>query len=124
MVHPPDFAAVARALDLLQSEAALEAEARDCLTEQRRAPTINGLPDALAGALRAARGLAAARVLSRADAALWAAAERCQAGWAEHVGWQRLERELTPAERQAACVSGQRGRKLQTAWRDARARRL
>lgn len=121
-VQCPEFAAIARALALLESPAALDAEARWCLQERRRPPAIKGLPEALDEALRAAREAAAARALERADAALWAAARRCQRGLEHLVGWQRIERELTDEERRAACVSGRKGRKLQTAWRDAKRR--
>ena len=119
----PEFPAIARALALLESEVELDAEARWCLAERRRPPRIGPLPAALSDALAVARAAAASRALERADAALWAAAERCQRGWAEHVGWQRIERELTDAERAAACVSGRKGRRLQSAWRDAKRRR-
>ena len=107
---------------LIESPEALDAEARWCLAECRRPPRIGPLPSPLAAALESARAGAAQRALERADAALWAAAGRCQRGWEEHVGWQRIERELTPEERAAVCVSGRKGRRLQTAWRDAKAR--
>jgi hypothetical protein len=119
----PEFPAIARALALLESEADLDAEARWCLAERRKPPRIGLLPAPLSEALDAARVEAARRVLERADAALWAAAGRCSRGWELNVGWQRIERELTDAERELAAVSGRRGRKLQTAWRDAKARR-
>lgn len=115
-----------RAVALLESahdpDGPLWAEARWCLAERRRPPSLKGLPKALGDALEAERARVAADVLARADAALWAAARRCSAGWELNVGWQRIDRELTEAERRAVCVSGRKGRKLQTAWSDARRR--
>lgn len=119
----PDFALIVQALALLSDPQALDAEARDCLAECRRPCSFGaGLPEALAGALAAARAQAARQALERADATLWAAAERCQRGWAEHVGWQRIERELTATERQVVCVNGRKGRRLQSAWVGAKRR--
>lgn len=118
----PEFPAIARALALLSNPEQLDAEARWCLTERRRPPRIRPLPEPLSAALDAARAEAAQRVLELADAALWAAAGRCSRGWELNVGWQRIERELTDAERAASGVSGRKGRRLQTAWRDAKRR--
>lgn len=119
----PEFAAIAQALALLESREALALEARHCLAECRRPPRIGPLPGTLADALVAARAAAAARVLAQADAALWAAAGRCSRGWELNVGWQRIERELTPQEWAEVCAPGRKGRRLQTAWRDAKRRR-
>lgn len=121
-IECPEFPAIAEALRLLSSPERLDAEARWCLTERRRPAPIGPLPAPLADALAAAREEAAARVLARADAALWAAARRCSNGWELNVGWQRLERELTDLERAAVCVSGRKGRRLRTAWQEAKAR--
>jgi hypothetical protein len=121
-VQCPEFPAIARALALLSDGEALDAEARWCLAERRSPPRIGPLPAALSDALAAARAQAARECLERADAALWAAAGRCSRGWELNVGWQRIERELTDRERELVAVSGRRGRKLQTAWRDAKAR--
>lgn len=125
----PPFAAVLRALELIESahdsDGPLQTEARWCLAERRRPRPIlgeDGLPAPLAAALASARADAAAAVLARADAALWAAAGRCSRGWELNVGWQRVDAELTDAERRDACVTGRKGRRLQTAWRDAKRR--
>lgn len=106
-------------LRLLEPGAGL-AEARWCLATRRVPPTIEA-PAGLAQALQAARAQWRALALALADAALWAAAARCQRGWEEHVGWARLERALTPEEREAAAV-GTKGRTLRTAWAQARRR--
>jgi hypothetical protein len=125
-VQCPEFPVIARALALLESahdpDGALHREARWCLAERRHPPRIGPLPAALSDALAAARAAAASRALERADAALWAAAGRCSRGWELNVGWQRIERELTDAEWVLVAVSGRRGRRLQTAWRDAKRR--
>jgi endonuclease/exonuclease/phosphatase family metal-dependent hydrolase len=63
-----------------------------------------------------------AQAIALADAALWAAASRCQRGWESHVSWTRLDRVLTPEEREAAAVVGRKGRTLRTAWAETRRR--
>lgn len=116
----PDLLAIARAVALLSDPAARIAEARWCISERRRPPAIRGLPEPLERALDGARAEARARALSAESEALWAAAERCQRGWAEHVGWQRVQAELTDAERAVVAVSGRKGRRLASAWASAK----
>jgi hypothetical protein len=107
-------------LRLLEPGAGL-AEARWCLAERRVPPRLD-LPPALQEALGRARAQWRAQALALADAALWAAASRCQRGWEHHVGWARLDAVLTPEEREAASVVGTKGRTLCTAWAQAKRR--
>ncbi|HEX6245811.1 MAG TPA: hypothetical protein VFZ61_33030, partial [Polyangiales bacterium] len=86
----PQIEALLKVLELLEPGAGLR-EARWALATSRRPPPIAGLGGPLAAALRAARAWWAREALRAADEALWAAAERCQGGWAEHVSAERLE---------------------------------
>ena len=116
----PDLVVIARAVALLSDPAARIHEARWCISERRKPEVLHCLPEALQRALDAARAEACQEALRLEGEALWAAAERCQRGWPEHVGWQRLERELTAAERARVCVSGRKGRRMRTAWAEAK----
>jgi hypothetical protein len=120
MIPAPDLVTIARAVALLSDPAARLHEARWCSSERRKPERFVGLPEALGRALDASRAEARREALRLEGEALWAAAERCQRGWAEHVGWQRLERELTAEERSRVCVSGRKGRRMRTAWVEAK----